>query len=137
MTIVIWNFEKWKKQKLKKSVFDSPLILNQTFSLTQFIVGKSDFPHYYAFLLNQMSDISEVWKHFSLKDGFHLIPQKSYSYFVVCGPKNFKLLPNISFDSGFKMILEFTAVFVYLLLSWSRRYPVKWNSNLDGLWFQQ
>ena len=64
-----------------------------------------------------MSDISEVRKHFSLKDGFHLIPQKSYSYFVVCGPKNYELLSDISFDSGFKMIVEFTAVFGYLLLS--------------------
>ena len=28
-------------------------------------------------------------------------------------------------------IAEFTAIFVCLLLSWSRRYPMKWSSNFD------
>ena len=28
-------------------------------------------------------------------------------------------------------IVEFTAIFVGLLLSWSRRYSMKWNSNFD------
>ena len=29
-------------------------------------------------------------------------------------------------------IVEFTAIFVCLLLSWSRRYSMKWSSNFDG-----
>ena len=29
-------------------------------------------------------------------------------------------------------IAEFTAIFVCLLLSWSRRYSMKWSSNFDG-----
>ena len=34
-------------------------------------------------------------------------------------------------------IVEFTAVFVCLLLSWSSRHSMKWSSNFDGPWFQQ
>ena len=34
-------------------------------------------------------------------------------------------------------IAEFTAIFVCLLLSWSRRYSMKWSSNFDGPQFQQ
>ena len=37
-----WNLEKWKKWKLKISIFDSPLIVNQIFSQTEFNIGKSD-----------------------------------------------------------------------------------------------
>ena len=32
---------------------------------------------------------------------------------------------------------EFTAIIVCLLLSWSRRYSMKWSSNFDGPQFQQ
>ena len=36
----------------------------------------------------------------------------------------------------FKIVLaELTAIFVCLLLSWSRRYSMKWSSNLDGSYF--
>ena len=34
-----------KKTKLKISIFDSPLIVNQAFSKIEFIIGKSDFAH--------------------------------------------------------------------------------------------
>ena len=43
LTIVIWNFDKGKRQKLKNSIFDGPLIVNQTFSQTEYIIGKSKF----------------------------------------------------------------------------------------------
>ena len=33
---------------------------------------------YYAFSLNQMSDIHEVWKYWPLKDGFRSVSQKRY-----------------------------------------------------------
>ena len=36
------------------------------------------FCTYYAFSLNQMSDIREVWKYWPLKDGFRSISQKFY-----------------------------------------------------------
>ena len=38
------------------------------------------FCTYYAFSLNQMSDIGEVWKYWSLKDGFRSISQKLYTH---------------------------------------------------------
>ena len=40
------KFGKIKKAKIKKkNIFDSPLILNQTFSQTEFVIGKSGFVH--------------------------------------------------------------------------------------------
>ena len=33
-------------------------------------------------------------------------------------------------------IAEFSAIFVCLLLSWSRRHLIKWSCNFDGPWFQ-
>ena len=54
------------------------------------------FSSYYAFWLNQMSDIREIWKCRPLKDGRH---------FVVDGPKNFKLLADICFESGLQNIV--------------------------------
>ena len=45
LTILIWNLDKWKSQKLKNSIFDGPLIVNQTFSQIEHIFGKSDFAH--------------------------------------------------------------------------------------------
>ena len=37
------KFGKGKKAKTK--IFDGPLIVNQTFSQTEFVTEKSDFPH--------------------------------------------------------------------------------------------
>ena len=43
LTIV---FEIWKKrQKLNNRIFEGPLIVNQTFSQTEFIIDKSGFAH--------------------------------------------------------------------------------------------
>ena len=43
LTIVI---EIWKKrQKLNNIIFDGPLIVNQTFSQTEFIIDKSGLAH--------------------------------------------------------------------------------------------
>ena len=39
------KFEKWKRKKFKNSIFDSPLIVNQTFPQTEFIIGKSYLAH--------------------------------------------------------------------------------------------
>ena len=57
---------------MKHSIFDAPLMVNQTFSKTQ-INWQIRFCSYYAFSLNQISDICEVWKYYSLKVGFCLI----------------------------------------------------------------
>ena len=43
LTIVIWNLEKSKKQKLNNSIFDGPSIVNQNFLQTEFTIGKSNF----------------------------------------------------------------------------------------------
>ena len=63
-----------------------------------------------------MSDILEVWKYWPLKDGFRSISQNFLQgrHFVVVGPKNFKLLADISFESSLSKycIAEFAAIFV-------------------------
>ena len=40
--MAISNLDKAKSQKLTKCIFDSPLIINQTFSQTEYIIGKPD-----------------------------------------------------------------------------------------------
>ena len=91
----------------------------------------------YAFLLNQSSDIREVWKYWPLKDGFRSISQKFYRIAILWRVKQ---KPSNFFDSYFfrersskYCIVELTAVSVCLLLIWSRRYSKKWSSNFDGL----
>ena len=54
------------------------------------------FCTYYAFSLNQMSDICEVLKYWPLKDGFCSISQRLYRA-AMGVPKNFKLLADIFF----------------------------------------
>ena len=50
------------------------------FNLTNWIFyWQIRFWTYYEFLLNQMSDIREVWKYWPLKNGFCSISQKIYS----------------------------------------------------------
>ena len=93
------------------------------------------FYSYYAFSLNQMSDIREVWKYWPLKDGFRSISQ-NFTGPPFCGgwTKKFQ-----TFSSHFFLerpskycSVEFKAIFVCLLLRWSRRYSMKWSSNFDG-----
>ena len=52
--------------------------------------------------LNQMSNTREVWKNWSLKDGFCLILQKLYRAAILMsgGPKSFKLLTDICFENS-------------------------------------
>ena len=45
LTIVFRNLGKGKRQKVKNSIFDDPLIINQPFSQTEYIIGKSYFAH--------------------------------------------------------------------------------------------
>ena len=34
-----------KRQKVKNTIFDNPLIVNQPFLETEYVLGKSDFAH--------------------------------------------------------------------------------------------
>ena len=43
--IFISNLSKWEKQTLKISIFDGPLIINQTFLQIEYFIGKSHFAH--------------------------------------------------------------------------------------------
>ena len=40
-----FKFGKMEKGKIKNNIFNSPFIVNQTFSQTEFIICKSDFAH--------------------------------------------------------------------------------------------
>ena len=96
------------------------------------------FLTYCAFLLNQMSYIRDIWKYWPLKDGFWSILQGCY--FVLGGPKNIKPSADIFIreqPSKYYMV-ECTAVFVCLLISWSRRNSMKWSTsavrNFNNSW---
>ena len=80
------------------------------------------FCTYYAFSLNQMSDIREVWKYWPLKDGFRSISKKLGGWIK----KRQTFSRHFFWEQPSKYcIAEFTAIFVCLLLSWSRRYSMK------------
>ena len=72
---------------------------------------------------------------------FAIILQGVFFVILFCGGCNKKLQ---TFSRHFfwewpskYCIAEFTAIFVCLLLSWSRRYSMKWSSNFDDPQFQQ
>ena len=77
----------------------------------------------------------EVWKYWPLKDSYRSVSQKFYRT-PFCGEwtkKNQTFSRHFSREKPSKYcIVEFTTVFVCLLLSWSRRYSMKWSSNFDG-----
>ena len=133
---------KWQHLKFFAKLYKSPLLLSNVvkgaaFSdLRRFLVNESPwkimkntfyfiltnwicywqirFCTYYAFSLNQMSDIREVWKYW--------VNQKLQTF-----------SRHFFWDRPSKYcIVELTAVFVCLLLSWSRRYSMKWSNNFDG-----
>ena len=53
-------------------------------------------------------------------------------HFVVGEPNNFKFLADISFESSLQNTVFSSLLLLCLLLSWSRRYSMKWSSNFDG-----
>ena len=112
MTIVIWKLKEWKTQTLKNDIFDSPLIINQTFSQTEYVIGKSDFIYIMHF---------QQTKYLIFLD------------FVVGEPKKLQALTRYFFwwRLSKDCIVEFNAVFVCLLLSWTRRYTMEWSINFD------
>ena len=73
------------------------------------------FCKYYAFSLNQISDIREVWKCWPLRDDFCSISQKFYRIAILWWVNR-----NFFWEQTSKYcIVEFTASFVCWLLSWS------------------
>ena len=126
------KFGKIKKAKIKKkNIFDSPLILNQTFSQTEFVIGKSGFVHIMHFQLTKCLIFVKFksLKILAIKQWFPFNFAKILQghHFLVRGgrrgevAKNFKLLPDISLQFFFffskNCIVEFTAVFLCLLLA--------------------
>ena len=85
------------------------------------------FCTYYAFPLNQMSDIREVWKYWPLKDGFRSISKnltEQWMDILQWMDKKIQTLSRHFFwgRPSKYCIVEVTANFVCLLLSWSRQY---------------
>ena len=67
------KFGKIKKAKIKKkNIFDSPLILNQTFSQTEFVIGKSGFVHIMHFQLTKCL-IFVKFKSLKILQGHHFL----------------------------------------------------------------
>ena len=136
MTIIIWNLKK-EKEKLKN--FWQLVNCKPTFFTNWNVIGRLEFAHY-AFSINQMSDICEVWKYEQLKDGFRSISQKLFQgrHFVVGGTRNFKLLSDISFDSGFQKIILSS---LQLFLCACYLGDIQWNKvatsmarNFNNIW---
>ena len=100
------------------------------FNLTNWIFfWQIRFWTYYEFLLNQMSDIRQVWKYLPLKNGFCWISQKFYGRWT---KRRQTFSRHFFWEQPSKYcIAEFTTIFVCMLLSWSRRYSMKWSSNFD------
>ena len=76
------------------------------FILTNYICyWQIKFCSYYAFWLNQMYDIREVWKYWSLKGGFRSFC-KFYRATILwwIDQKTLKLLADISFESAFTIL---------------------------------
>ena len=64
------------------------------------------FCTYYAFSLNQMSDIREVWKYWLLKDDFRSISQKFYRTAILwwMDQKTSNFLQTLLLRAAFKML---------------------------------
>ena len=126
------KFGKIKKAKIKKkNIFDSPLILNQTFSQTEFVIGKSGFVHIMHFQLTKCLIFVKFksLKILAIKQWFPFNFAKILQghHFLVRGAGEARLqktsnfyqifLCNFSFFFSKNCIVEFTAVFLCLLLA--------------------
>ena len=75
-----------------------------------------------------MSYIREVWKYWSLKDGFCSISQK-FTGRPFCGgsTKNFKCLADIFFWEGFQNILLLSLLLFSFASYWPDLHDIQWN----------
>ena len=140
MTIDFWNLGKGEKAKIKEHHFRRPANCKPNFFTNWIFYWRIRCCTHYEFSLNQMSDIHEVWKYWPLKDAFRSISKKIYRAAILwwVDQKTSDFYQAFLLRATFKYcIAEFTATFLCLLLSWSRRYSMKWSSNFDGPWFQQ
>ena len=125
---------KGKRQKVKNSILDGPLIVNVAFS-------NMLLPNQILLILCIFIK-QNVWYSWSLKIfvikrwfPFNFTKILHGRLFAVGGPKNFKLLTDISLHRGLSSlssVAKFTIIFVCLLMRWSRRYSIKWSINFDG-----
>ena len=102
LAIAFWKKKrKEKSQKLKNSMFDGPLIVNPIFTQTEFIVAKLDFAHIMHFIKPNVWCLQSL-KILTIERWFPFNFAKKFfqgCHFVVDGPKNFRLLVDISFES--------------------------------------
>ena len=90
---------------------------------------------YYACSLNEMSDNREVWKYWPLKDVFCLISQKKLQgcHFAVGRPKNFKLLADISFETGPQNIVLSSLLMFLCACYWVDLDDIQWNEVVTSM----
>ena len=121
-----WQYS-FERQKLRNSIFDGPLIVNQIFHKLNMLLP-NQILHILCIFIKP--NVLHSW---SLKESYCSISQKFYrSQFAVGGPRNMKLLADILFESSLQnTVLSSLLLFLFLLLSWSRRYSIKWNSDFD------
>ena len=101
LTTIIWNLE-----KLKNSIFDNSLIVNQTFSQTKLTLANQILSVLYVFnktkcLILRSLKILAIKRWFP----FNFVNILQGRHFVVVGPKNVKHLPDISFGTRFQNIV--------------------------------
>ena len=131
-----WWHTKFFTKLHKRPLLISSVVKDAVSDLRQFLAIESSWKIMintflictcYAFLLNQSSDIREVWKYWPLKDGFPSISQKCYRTTILwwVEQKLQTFLTVFREQPSKYCIVELTAVFVCLLLSWSRRYSMK------------
>ena len=117
-----------KKVKIKKQHFRRPVNRKPNFFTNWIWYWQIRFFSYYAFSLNQMSDIREVWKYWPLKDGFRSISQKFYRAAILWWvDQKFKLLADISFESCLQNIALSSLQLFSCASYWVDLDDIQWN----------
>ena len=101
------EFGKGKKAKIKNSIFDGPLIVNQTFSQTEFVIDKSYFAHIMHFHQNICPIFVKVENILSLKDAFRSILQIFYRAVIL----SWVNLKTSNFQQTFRLIVTFKKLY--------------------------
>ena len=130
------KFGKMKKALIKKKHFQQPVNCKANF-FTNWI--------YYwqirVFLTLCIFNKPNVWYLWDLKILaikrwflFNFTKNLQGHHIVVGGPKNHQTFTRYFFWLllSKNCMVKFTAVFMCLLLSWSRGYSMKWSNNFDG-----
>ena len=127
------TFGRREKAKIKKCYIRRPTNRKPNLFTNWIFYWKIRLCIYYGFSLKKMPDICEVWKYWPLRDGFRSILQKFYRAAILWRVDQKTFSRHFFWQQLSKYcIAKFTAIFVCLLLSWSRPYSTKWSSNFDG-----